>query len=286
MKHRKIRKISFSIIFAYFVLSGSLFNNVWAAKAPDQSMEGFSLSNFGKDNKKEWDLSGNTLEVFGNLIEMTNVTAKVYGNDAIVLTSDTGSFNRNEGEVRLKDNVLIVSDSGMKMMSDTLNWMQNKDLVYTDDKVHIVRDNMVVQGLGAQGHPNLKQLNLKKDVTVDIEEQKDTEGGLRKITIVCDGPLDIDYLQQIAIFNNNVQAHDGESELYADKMTGHFDNETKQLTEIIAEGNVKIVRGQDIAYGQKAVYNSITQKISLIGRPRLVIYSMENKNTEGQNAAP
>jgi hypothetical protein len=41
----------------------------------------------------------------------------------------------------------------------------------------------------------------------------------------------------------------------------------------VAEGNVKIVRGQDVSYSEKAIYDTENKKISLIGRPKLVIYS-------------
>jgi len=269
MKHRDIILVIIACSFSCSII----FDNIVVAQESDQTMEGFTLSNYGEDNKKEWDLFSDTLEVFDNLIEMTNVTANVFGEEEMVLTSDIGTFDRQDGKVYLKDNVVITTETGMKMMSDTLNWLQNEDLVYTDDKVNIFKDNMEVEGVGAEGHPSLKQLNLKEDVKVDIDEQENVDGTMRKITIVCDGPLDMDYLNQIAIFNNNVEAYDGESELYADKMTGYFDNETKQMKEVICEGNVKIIRGQDTAYSKKAIYNAKTQKISLIGRPKLVIYS-------------
>jgi lipopolysaccharide export system protein LptC len=143
--------------------------------------------------------------------------------------------------------------------------------VTTEDNVNITRGNIDAKGVGALGKTDLKQFSLNKEVTVDINEE--SEGKIKKITITCDGPLNIDYIKQEAVFNDNVKAIDVDQELYADKMTGYFDSKTKKLNKIVCEGNVKIVKGQDISYSEKAIYDSQGQKVSLVGRPRLIIYS-------------
>jgi LPS export ABC transporter protein LptC len=244
---------------------------------------GFSLSNFGEKNKKTWDLEGDTLEVYGDMIHLTQVKANMYGEkDNMVLTADKGTFDRTEGKVHLQDNVVITSDSGAKMTTDTLDWAQKDQLVSTDDKVNIYRDNIEAEGVGAVGKTDLKQFSLNKEVQVDINSE--SQGQMKKTTITCDGPLDIDYQKKIAIFNKNVAATDGESELYGDKMTGYFDNETKKITKIVVEGNVKIVRGQDTAYSQTATYNAQNQTISLEGRPKLIIYSKQDKEQQVESS--
>jgi hypothetical protein len=48
----------------------------------------------------------------------------------------------------------------------------------------------------------------------------------------------------------------------------------------VAEGNVKIVRGENVSYSEEAVYTAADRKITLLGRPKLIIYS-----TEGMNAS-
>ncbi|MFC1646624.1 LPS export ABC transporter periplasmic protein LptC [Candidatus Omnitrophota bacterium] len=259
-------------IFIALVSLGILCFDVCAQEESDQKILGFSLSNFGEKNEKTWDLVGDTLEVYGSLIKLTNIKADLYGEEEdMVLTADSGTFHRTEGKLHLQDNVVIVTESGAKMMTDTLDWLQKTETVSTPDKVNIYRDNMEAEGVGAIGKTDLKQVSLNKEVQVDINNE--SEGQMQKITITCDGPLNIDYAKQEAVFNENVKAYDGESELYADKMTGYFDKETKQIIKMIAEGNVKIVRGQDTSYSEKAIYNTESKKISLIGRPKLIIYS-------------
>lgn len=243
-------------------------------------MLGFTLNNFDDKNNKTWDLSGATLETVGEVIELTEVNANVYGEeDNMNLVADTGTYNRTEGKVHLEDNVVITSESGAKMMTDTLDWFQKQQLVTTEDKVNITRGNLEAEGTGAVAKPDLKQMSLKKEVQVDVHPEEDNET-MNKVTIVCDGPLDIDYQKGEAIFQNNVEAYDGERQLFADKMTGFFDQQTKQIARVVCEGNVKIVRGKDIAYSERAIYNAEDQQVSLVGRPKLIIYSQKKEANE------
>jgi len=264
-------KLFFLFLFFFGILCLDILS---AQDESDQKILGFSLSNFGEKNKKTWDIVGDTLEVYGNMINLTNIKANLYGEkEDMVLTADSGTFDRGEGKLHLQDNVVIVTESGAKMMTDTLDWLQKTQTVSTQDQVNLYRDNIEAKGIGATGHPDLKQVSLNKDVQLDIHSEQ--EGELKKTTITCDGPLNIDYQKQEAVFNENVKAYDGESELYADKMTGYFDKDSKKIVKIIAEGNVKIVRGEDTSYSDKAIYDAENQKISLIGRPKLIFYSKE-----------
>lgn len=270
------------IVFSVFVNTATAEVQKPASADPGEKILGFSLANFDEKNKKAWDLEGETLEVFGDLIKLSPVKANVYGEeDTMVVVADQGTFNRAEGKVHLQDNVVITSQTGTKMMTETLDWLQQNQLVQTEDKVNISKDNIQAEGVGAVGKTDLQQFSLNKEVRVDIAPQP-TDETMRQTTITCDGPLDIDYVKQTAIFNNNVEAFDGESQLFADKMTGYFDSTSKKLNKVIAEGNVKMIRGKDTAYGQQAIYDAEKQTVSLIGRPKLIIYS-KGKSGESQD---
>ena len=275
---KKICRIGVICVGCLVLLGGSFV--FCEEEEANEKILGFTLNNFDEQNRKTWDLSGDTLEMFGDEVHLTEVNANVYGDeDDMNLVADTGIFNRADGKVHLQDNVVITSKSGAKMMTDTLDWLQKKQLVTTDDKVNIYRGTLTAEGLGATGRADLKQMSLREEVHVDIEPEEGDDS-MRKTTIICDGPLDIDYQNGTAVFNKNVEAFDGESQLFADKMTGFFDSETKQIVKVIAEGNVKMIRGKDEAYGQRAIYDAETQQISLVGRPKLVIYSQTDEEKE------
>ena len=45
------------------------------------------------------------------------------------------------------------------------------------------------------------------------------------------------------------------------------------IDRIVCRGNVKIVRGDNTSYSEEAVYTASDKKITLNGRPKLIIYS-------------
>ena len=48
-----------------------------------------------------------------------------------------------------------------------------------------------------------------------------------------------------------------------------------KIDKIVARGNVKIVRGENVSYSDEAIYTAADKKITLSGRPKLIIYSTE-----------
>ena len=56
-----------------------------------------------------------------------------------------------------------------------------------------------------------------------------------------------------------------------------------KIERILARGNVTITRGQNVSYSDQAVYSALDNKITLLGRPRLVIYSSEGLNAPVRN---
>ena len=263
----------------------------------DQQISDFSLAGYGEKGKKSWDLSGKSADIFSEVVKLNEVVGNLYGKEEnIKLTARKGDFNKVDGKVHLEQDVVITTSSGTKLTTDSLDWDRKNQLVTTDDAVNIEKDNMVVVASGAKGEPNLKKVALEKDVRLDINpanpEQGQAGGSKEKIIITCDGPLEIDYEKNIASFNNNVKVERPDSVIYSDKMDVYFiasgrdsQNATgtqkapnlmgNKIDKIIARGNVKVVRGENISYSEEATYTASDKKIVLSGKPRLIIYSSE-----------
>lgn len=274
-----------------------------AAGESDQQISEFSLSGYGEKGKKSWDLSGESADIFTEVVKLKTVVGNLYGEqEDIKLTADAGDFNKTDGKVHLEKNVVITTTTGTRLTTDSLDWDRKNQLVTTNDKVNIERENMVTTGTGAVGQMALKQVSLQKDVKVDILPQD--KGGSsvdvkEKTVITCDGPLEIDYEKNIAVFNNNVHVKRPDSDIYSDKMDVYFipdanedkaskDNEPEKtpgfmgakIDKIIARGNVKVMKQDNISYSDEAVYSALDKKLVLTGRPKLILYS-----TEGLNAS-
>jgi len=264
----------------------------------DQQISEFSLSGYGDKGKKSWDLAGKSADIFNELVKLKDVTGNMYGEqEDIKLTADKGDFNKADGKVHLEDNVVITTTGGTKLVTDSLDWDRKGQQVSTKDAVNIERENMVIDAKGAKGEPNLKKVALEKEVKLDILSSKDglsgDSGEKEKIVITCDGPLQIDYEKNIATFLNNVLVERPDSKIYSDKMDVYFipsnKPETKdsgkstspgvmgsKIDKIIASGNVRVVRGENTSFSQEAIYTAQDKKLTLTGRPQLVIYSQED----------
>ena len=112
--------------------------------------------------------------------------------------------------------------------------------------------------------------------------------------ITCEGPLQVDYQKGLATFSQNVKVDLGDSQIYSDTMEVFFasgqvkgeDAKTpladisaeaaqSKISKIIARGSVRVVRGVNVSYSDEAVYSAAEAKLTLSGRPKLVIISAE-----------
>ena len=247
---------------------------IYAEDSPQQ-FQGFNLVGYGEGGKKSWDLKGDNADIVGDMVELTNLTANAYGEEQMNVTAQTGIMNKANGQMHLEKDVVMTTQTGAKLTTDSLDWDREKDLVQTDDKVVLTKDDMTATGTGAIGHPNLRSAQLNKDVTVNMKTEP-SEQSTGAITITCDGPLEMEYLNEKATFNTNVVAIDGDRKLMADKIEALFDTATKQIKEMICIGNVVIIQGKNESHSDKAIYEATTKKLTLLGTPKLILYTQNN----------
>ena len=264
----------FNFLFFSFIFTS------FAEETP-QKFEGFNLSGYTQSGSKSWDVKGDTANVSGNVIQLTNINANAYGELKANVTAKRGNINKESGNMHLEKDVVITSETGAQLTTDSLDWQRDNDLVRTDDPVKITDKGMVTTGTGIVAHPNLKLAQLNENVTVNIKpETKDegSKGANTPVMITCDGPLEIDQAKQMAVFNDNVVATQEGRELKADKVEVYFDQTTQKIKEMISTGNVAIRQGGNVSYSDKAIYRAAEQKLILSGRPKLIM------DTEGNNS--
>jgi LPS export ABC transporter protein LptC len=262
-----------------------------------QQMGDFSLSGFEEKGKKSWDLTGKQADIADEVIKLNDIESNSYGSqENTKLTAQRGDFNRSKGDVHLQDDVVLTTSSGVKLTTDSLDWNRQAQLVTTPDKVNIVKDDVTINGQGARANTGLNKVNLEKDVTVQINNAGSASGPKKeKIEISCDGPLEVDYEKNIAVFRNNVKVQTQDGLIEADTMDVYFSSakqhpakEVKapqgaelggsKIERIIARGNVRITRGENVSVSEQAVYTALDHKVTLTGRPKLVIFSSEGFN--------
>lgn len=292
----------FSLVFITLLISlsnciaANIFAQIQNPQESAQQMGNFSLTGITEKGRKNWDIAGRSADIDSDVIKLKDIVSNFYGEDENVkVTAAKGDFNRQQGYLHLEKDVVVTTSSGAKMTTDTLAWDRKEQLVSTKDPVNIERQDMIITAQGAKGYPDLNKVDLEKDVQMQIstkETNPQSKSGANAIIINCDGPLQIDYQKNIATFNNNVTVHSRDGVIESDIMEVYFlprDKEqsgktansssfgTAQIEKIIARGNVKITRDENVSYSDEAVYSASDRKIMLSGRPKLVIYQTEVK---------
>lgn len=264
----------------------------FAAENTPQQFEGFNLQGYTESGQKAWDVLGDSADVQPDKIDIVNVNANRYGEPNVNLKAKNGTLNKVSGDVHLEKDVVITTETGEKLTTDTLDWQKTSDLVSTEDFVVITgKDGMRATGTGLKAQPSLKIAKLEKDVTVKVDTQPKTPSPENVLVVTCDGPMEIDQNKNMGVFQNNVVAVQTGRQLKADKMEIYFNPETKQVQQVICIGNVEISQGENKSFSDRAIYNAADQKVVLTGRPKLIMVtegpgsiSTMNKMNKGQTS--
>ena len=114
--------------------------------------------------------------------------------------------------------------------------------------------------VGGSPSPPVAEERAKRGFGFDLKESS------QPIRIKSDG-LEWDYKGHVVTFRGNVIANQEDVTLYSDRMVIYYDETTSEVTQIVAEGAVRIVQLDRRATGEKAVFHNAEKKIVLTGRP-------------------
>lgn len=238
--------------------------------APSQKVYSFSFSKYTNEGKREIEIEGDSADIFAKVVKLSNVIAKAYADEKpITITADRGVFDKDSSNIHLKENVVATSEQGAILRSDSLDIDITKRALSTEDTAHIERENVSLKGTGAEGYSEDKKIHFKKNVTVVIRNEK--TGG-KATVITCDGPLDVDYANNVAHFNENVTATDNRGKLIADYMDVHYDRDSRRVYKIVARGNVVIEQEGNVTYSDNVVYLAEEGRVIMGGDPEAVYY--------------
>ncbi|MCK4851823.1 MAG: LPS export ABC transporter periplasmic protein LptC [Candidatus Omnitrophica bacterium] len=236
-----------------------------AADAVDVKQRILTFSIDGKTSKgmKKWHLEGKAAEMVGEEIYLEDLNVTAYTEEhTVTLASDKGIYRRAKAEVELIGNVKVVSEDGTVLTADHATWFQATREITTDSVVNIEQQSMRATGTGGVADIFEKKAVLRADVTVEMEPAT---------LIKCDGALEVDFNENKAVFSRNVRVKDKDGSLFSDVLTVYIDPVTHKVAEVIAEGNVKVRKGESYTVCEKATYTDGTGSVRLEGKPRVVI---------------
>ncbi len=230
----------------------------------DQEIWNFSLSGHDTTGNKKWEVSGDTASVFSDdKINLSAVKATSYSSSGnFVLSSKKGVFDKIGNNIELNEEVIGQSSDGTRLRSDHINYKSETGKIETDAFVEIEQKQMRTFGYGAKSDPEQKRLELEKNITVVARPST---------TITCRGPLEINYKDQLAVFQNEVRVIDPRGEITSDRMEVHFDKDLETIQRVVAMGNVRIVQGGNITQSDRAEYDVKEGKVTLSEQPQVQV---------------
>ncbi|MDD5217916.1 MAG: LPS export ABC transporter periplasmic protein LptC [Candidatus Omnitrophica bacterium] len=239
----------------------------------------FSFTKYTSDGEKEIEIEGDSANILSRTVELMNVVAKAYASETpVTITADEGSYDKVENKVHLKKNVVATTEDGARLLTEKLDIHPETKLLETQEQAEVKKDNINIEGKGAQGDSRLKQVRFNKNVTVVVQ---DTEKQMQTPTVItCDGPLNIDYDKNIAYFKDNVVAEDERGKLNADAMDVYYNKESRRVSKIICRGNVVIENPDgNKTYSDNVVYLAEEGRI-ILGGDTEALYQGQGKNKE------
>ena len=226
----------------------------------------FSFSKYTETGERELEIQGDTADILAQQVKLINVIAKAYAEESpVTVTADTGTFDKGTSDVFLRQNVVATTEDGARLLTEKLVIHPERGKMETDIQAKVKRDNIHIEGFGAQSDSNIGKINFKKKVTVVVQDPNNAEGG-NPTVITCDGPLDIDYNLNIAHFKKNVVAQDDRGTLTADYMDVFYDHASRRVSKMISRGNVIVVSKEgNTTYSDNAIYLADEGRIILGG---------------------
>jgi len=97
------------------------------------------------------------------------------GKHSSVLTSDFGVIKENLKELWVSGEVVVISDEGVKLETETLRWDPNIDRIITDDFVRVTREEDILTGYGLEADQELKNIKIKREVKGVLREAPSRE---------------------------------------------------------------------------------------------------------------
>ena len=251
---------------------------------PQQQMQGFKLTGYEESGAKRWELEGQGATADGDFVTIHQPNAVGFEPERTAyLTASAALVRQTDRHIRLEHDVTIHTTDGLWLTAPILHWIPDTDEVATDTPVRLETDHMLLRGRGATGFTQLKRATLFEDIELVLNPSDHDlpgvpVGGPKQVTITCDGPLTFDYEHHVATFEHNVHVADPSGDIYSDKLVAYLNPETRTIKYAEAIGRVRIHQNQNTALSERAVYEPGAGKITLVGKPSLLVYPNENQH--------
>lgn len=202
--------------------------------AKDQVIEHFVLEGFDDNGNRIWELVGDSAHI------------------------------DEQQDVFIEKNVVLTLQESTKIRTDKVLWQNKKSQFVTNQSVKVHHDQVEITGSGALGRMDQKFVQINQNIRMLINAGT---------IITCRGPLRIHQSENRIVLYRDVWILDERGAVSSDRMDAYYDTEARQVIAVIARGNVRVSRGEDVTYSDTAIYDARTGSVKLEGAPEIDIRS-------------
>jgi LPS export ABC transporter protein LptC len=94
------------------------------------------------------------------------------GEVSSVLTADKGEYNQVTHDLTALGNVVITTSEGYTLETESLVYLRELGEIHSEDFVTVTRGDDVLTGYGFTGYPELKNVDIKRDVRAYLRDDE------------------------------------------------------------------------------------------------------------------
>ena len=175
MKKNSVAKILVLVLLAGFNCSKDESKApAHAVDVPDQIIENSTIT-FSEEGVKSATIFAQYVAVYErlDLKKAKKLIVHFYaagGGQTSVLVADSGVIREGKQQVEALGNVVVTTQEGIKLQTQSLRWNPQDAKIVTDDFVTITKGQDVITGYGLEADQELKHFVIKKKVKGEIKE--------------------------------------------------------------------------------------------------------------------
>jgi LPS export ABC transporter protein LptC len=145
-----------------------------AVDVPDQIIENSTIT-FSEEGVRSATIFAQYVAVYEklDLKKAKKLHVDFYGEDGgqtSVLLADSGVIREGKQKVEALGNVVVTTQQGVKLVTESLRWDPQTAKIVTDDFVTITKGQDVITGYGLEADQELKHFVIKRKVKGEIKD--------------------------------------------------------------------------------------------------------------------
>ena len=152
------------------------------ARPPDQEARDFTLTE-SLEGRKNWTLWASYAAMYNDksLVDAKTVRIEFFdkeGKKFSTLKAEQGRVHQRTNDLEARGNVVVTTESGIRMETDSLRWQNRAGKIVSDGFVKVTRKYDVVTGYGFESDPSLDHFHLRREVRAEVRDTGLEENGV------------------------------------------------------------------------------------------------------------